>query len=47
MLMELSVMAQVERDAMNMELEWIKSMNNDVSDDDQDTPTAGAIWRSQ
>lgn len=47
MLMELSVMAQVERDAMAREVEWIKSMNDDVSDDDRDTHTAGAIWRSR
>ncbi|KAE9379200.1 hypothetical protein N431DRAFT_434208 [Stipitochalara longipes BDJ] len=46
MLMELSVMAQIERDAMSMEAEWIKSMNDDVLDD-KDTPVAGAIWRSR
>jgi hypothetical protein len=46
MLTELNVMAQIERDAMSMEAEWIKSMNDDVLDD-EDTPVAGAIWRSR
>jgi hypothetical protein len=46
MLMELGVMAQIERDAMSMEAEWIKSMNDDVLDD-QNTPVAGAVWRSR
>ncbi|PMD24146.1 hypothetical protein NA56DRAFT_643414 [Hyaloscypha hepaticicola] len=46
MLMELNVMAQIERDAMDMEAEWIKSMNDDVLDD-KDTPVAGAIWRTR
>ena len=46
MLMELKVMSQIERDAMSMETEWIKSMNDDVLDD-KDTPVAGAIWRSR
>jgi hypothetical protein len=44
MLMELNVMAKIEEDAMAMELEWIKSMNDE--DEDGDTPIAGAIWRS-
>ncbi len=47
MLMELNIMAQIERDAMSMEAEWIRSMNDDVLDDDKDTPVAGAVWRSQ
>ncbi|KAG4440214.1 hypothetical protein IFR05_004293 [Cadophora sp. M221] len=46
MLAELGAMAQIERDAMRMEVDWIKSMNNDVLDDNTDTP-AGAIWRSR
>jgi hypothetical protein len=46
MLTELNVMAQIERDAMSMEAEWIKSMNDDVLDDEH-TPVAGAIWRSR
>lgn len=46
MLMELEVMVQIERDAMAREVEWIKSMNDDVSDDD-DIHVAGAIWRSR
>lgn len=46
MLMELGVMGQIERDAMSMELDWIRSMNADILDD-KDTPVAGAIWRSQ
>lgn len=47
MLAELSTMAQIERDAMRTELEWIKSTNGDVMDGDDDTPVAGAIWRSR
>ncbi len=46
MLMELNMMAQIERDAMDMEVEWIKSMIDDVLDD-KDTPVAGAIWRTR
>lgn len=46
MLAELGVMAQIERDAMKMEVEWIKSMNDDVLDDDTHT-LVGAIWRSR
>jgi hypothetical protein len=45
MLMELNVMGQIEKDAMSMEAEWIRSMNDDVFDD-KDTPVAGAVWRS-
>ncbi|KAI9050086.1 hypothetical protein LZ554_006230 [Drepanopeziza brunnea f. sp. 'monogermtubi'] len=47
MLAELSTMAQIERDAMRMEVEWITSMNNEIMDDKDDTPVAGAIWRSR
>ena len=47
MLTELNVMAQIERDAMRVELDWIKSMNDDVSEDDEGRPTAGAAWRLQ
>jgi hypothetical protein len=47
MLMELSVMAQIERDVMRREGEWIESMNDDVSDDEKDMPVAGACWRSR
>ncbi|XMA08481.1 hypothetical protein WAI453_001272 [Rhynchosporium graminicola] len=46
MLTELSTMAQIQRDAMRMEMDWIKSMNDDVLDDEADTP-AGAIWRTR
>jgi hypothetical protein len=46
MLTELGVMAQIERDAMTMEREWIQRMNNDGLDEDENTPVAGAIWRS-
>ena len=46
MLTELSLMGQIERDAMSMELDWIRSMNDDIMDD-KDTQVAGAIWRSQ
>lgn len=47
MLMELSVMAQIERDVMTREGAWIKSMNDEGSDDDKDMPVAGACWRSR
>jgi hypothetical protein len=47
MLTELGVMAQIERDVMTREGAWIKSMNNDVEDDDKDMPVAGACWRSR
>jgi hypothetical protein len=46
MLQELTLMAQIERAAISMETEWIKSMNNDVLDD-EDIAVAGAIWRSR
>ncbi|KAH9222846.1 hypothetical protein DL95DRAFT_145285 [Leptodontidium sp. 2 PMI_412] len=46
MLAELGAMAQIERDAMRMEVDWIKSMNDDILDDDTNTP-AGPIWRSR
>jgi hypothetical protein len=46
MLMEIHVMAEIERDAMSMEAEWIRSMNDDLLDD-KDTQVAGAIWRSR
>ncbi|TVY78111.1 hypothetical protein LSUE1_G006096, partial [Lachnellula suecica] len=45
MLVELSVMAQIERDVMARERKWIRDMNDDVSDDDRDMPVAGACWR--
>lgn len=47
MLTELSMMGQIERDAMHMEAEWIKTMNDDVLEDDENIPTVGAVWRSQ
>ncbi|TVY48535.1 hypothetical protein LOCC1_G001316 [Lachnellula occidentalis] len=47
MLMELSVMAQIERDVMVREGEWIQSMVDDVEDDEKDMPVAGACWRSR
>ena len=47
MLMELSVMAQIERDSMIREGEWIQSMNDDVDDEKNDMPVAGACWRSR
>jgi hypothetical protein len=46
MLKELTLMAQIERDAIRMEAEWIKSMNDDVLDD-RGIAAAGAIWRSR
>lgn len=45
MLAELDVMAHIERGAMNTELDWIKSMNKEISEDDESIPTAGAAWR--
>lgn len=47
MLTEISVMGQIERDAMSMEADWIKTMNNDVLEDDENIPAVGAAWRSQ
>ncbi|ROW12851.1 hypothetical protein VMCG_00482 [Cytospora schulzeri] len=44
MLAELSVMEQIERDAIAQETAWIRRMNCD--DDENDTPRAGAIWRA-
>ena len=46
MLTELGTMAQIERDAVAMELDWIRSMNDDTMDD-EDIPVAGAVWRSR
>jgi len=45
MLRELAVMAQIEMDAVMMEVEWIKRMNDDVKDDVEDIPVAGGAWR--
>lgn len=48
MLAELAIMGQIESDAVTMELEWIKSMNDDtLNDENENTPVAGAIWRSR
>lgn len=48
MLEELETMARIESDAVRMEEEWIKSMNDDGMDEDEiDKPVAGAIWRSR
>ncbi len=49
MLMELAVMGQIERDAMAMEREWIRKMNQYGLDDDdnKNNPVAGAVWRSR
>lgn len=43
MLTELSVMEDIERDALAREEEWIERMNRD--EDVDDTPRAGAVWR--
>ncbi|KAF7535778.1 hypothetical protein G7Z17_g13149 [Cylindrodendrum hubeiense] len=43
MLAELSLMEEIEREALAREDEWIERMNKD--DDANDTPGAGAIWR--
>ncbi|RDL40716.1 Uncharacterized protein BP5553_00695 [Venustampulla echinocandica] len=47
MLMELSVMAQIERDAMQREVDWTRSMNDDISDEEDGRPVAGACWRTE
>ncbi|KAF5022842.1 hypothetical protein F66182_5103 [Fusarium sp. NRRL 66182] len=43
MLAEISVMEDIERDALAREDEWIERMNRD--EDVDDTPRAGAVWR--
>ncbi|RDW83256.1 hypothetical protein BP5796_04747 [Coleophoma crateriformis] len=45
MLQELAVMTRIEQDAVRMENEWIESMNEEIIED-QDGPSAGAIWRA-
>lgn len=47
MLTELSVMGQIERDAMRMETKWIKTMNDDILEDEENTLAVGAVWRVQ
>ncbi|KAG0646684.1 hypothetical protein D0Z07_6270 [Hyphodiscus hymeniophilus] len=47
MLVELVTMAQIEKDAMAMEVNWIRGMNDDTNDDDDNIPPAGAIWRRE
>jgi hypothetical protein len=47
MLTEVSVMGQIEGDAMSMEAEWIKTMNGEVLEDDENIPAVGAAWRSR
>ena len=48
MLTELAIMRQIERDTVRMELEWIRSMNDNTLDDEsEDIPVAGAVWRSR
>jgi hypothetical protein len=42
MLMELGVMGQIERNAMSVEMDWIKSMNDDVREADMNMPAVGA-----
>ncbi|KAL3426004.1 hypothetical protein PVAG01_02795 [Phlyctema vagabunda] len=44
MLDELNIMSKIEADAVRIEGDWIKSMNEDNSDD-EDLPPVGAIWR--
>ncbi|KAH7023522.1 hypothetical protein EDB80DRAFT_697810 [Ilyonectria destructans] len=43
MLAELSLMEEIEREALAREDDWIERMNRD--DNADDTPRAGAIWR--
>ncbi|RFU26221.1 hypothetical protein B7463_g10124, partial [Scytalidium lignicola] len=46
MLKELGLMAQIEKDAVRAEIEWIRKMNDDDLDDRAEgTPVAGAVWR--
>lgn len=46
MLKELNLMAQVEKDAVRAEVEWIRKMNDDDADGaEEGIPVAGAIWR--
>ena len=45
MLDELSTMAQIEKDAVTLENEWIKCMNNEAMTDEGNTAVAGAAWR--
>ncbi|KAF4624176.1 hypothetical protein G7Y89_g13995 [Cudoniella acicularis] len=44
MLAELSVMAQIEGDMVIREKEWIKRMNDDVSDDDANAPVVDLVY---
>jgi hypothetical protein len=44
MLGELTIMEEIEREALEREDEWIQRSNRE--DDDDDTPRAGAIWRT-
>lgn len=46
MLLELSVMARIEGDAVTMELAWIKRMN-DTTGDEENMPAVGAVWRTR
>lgn len=43
MLSELTLMEEIEQEALAREDQWIEKMNRD--DDDNDTPRAGAVWR--
>lgn len=44
MLAELMAMEQIEEEALHREEEWTEKVNRE--DDDDDTPRAGAIWRT-
>ncbi|KAK5990207.1 hypothetical protein PT974_08473 [Cladobotryum mycophilum] len=44
-LAELTMMEQIEHDALTKEKEWIQRMNRDDEDEDDDTPRARAAWR--
>ena len=46
MAMELAVMGRIEKDAVVLEGEWVRGMNDDDTTDDEDMPVAGAVWRS-
>jgi hypothetical protein len=45
MIEELTVMGRIEKDMMKREREWIRSINDEESDDGG-IPTAGACWRA-
>jgi hypothetical protein len=48
MLAELDMMDQIQREAAEQEMRWVREMNRrglDGTDDGDRAPRAGAIWR--